>query len=136
MALFDPAIAPFGKLCQNFISRPGAVDHLEHMERLWRTYQPFASPDFQQNLLADDSKFYSLTWEMMLGAKLLENGYQLETSKDDNRPDLCLIRCGTRIWIECSLPTGGDPLNPISVTENPSDGECHKIDTDKSILRC
>ena len=106
------------------------------MERFWHTYQSFASSDFQHQLLADDGKFYSLTWEMMLGATLLEKGYHLEPSIDDNRPDLCLILEGKRIWIECCLPTGGDPSNPNSVTEMVSDGEFHKVDLDKSVLRC
>ena len=140
MTLFDTRIATFGKLCQRHVedakSLPGAADYLEHMERLWRTYQSFASPDFQRQLLADDGKFYSLTWEMMLGATLFEKGYHLEPSIDDNRPDLCLILGGKRIWIECCLPTGGDPSNPNSVTEMVSDGEFHKVDPNKSVLRC
>jgi hypothetical protein len=140
MTLFDTHIAPFGKLCRKHVedakSLPEAAEYLEHMERFWRTYQPFASPKFQQHLLADDGKFYSLTWEMILGARLLEKGYHLECSIDDNRPDLCLILEGKRIWIECCLPTGGDPSKPNSVTETVSDGEFHDVDHDKSVLRC
>ena len=140
MTLFDTRITPFGELCRKHVedakSLPEAAEYLEHMERFWRTYQPFASPKFQQHLLADDRKFYSLTWEMILGARLLENGYQLERSIDDNRPDLCLILKGKRIWIECCLPTGGDPLKPNSVTETISDGEFHDVDLDRSVLRC
>ena len=140
MPLFDTHIAPFGKLCRKHVedakSLREAAEYLEHMERYWRTYQPFASPKFQQHLLADDGKFYSLTWEMILGVRLLENGYHLECSIDDNRPDLCLILEGKRIWIECCLPTGGDPLKSNSVTETISDGEFHDVDLDRSVLRC
>lgn len=141
MTLLDTSIATFSKRCQRHVedakSIPKAAEYLQHMERFWRTYQSFASPDFQHQLLADDGKFYSLTWEMMLGATLLEKGYHLEPSIDDNRPDLCLILRGKRIWIECCLPTGGDPSNPNSVTEMVFDGECHNIDPpDKSVLRC
>ena len=145
MTLFDTHIvATFGKRFQKLIedakSFPGASEYLEHMERYWRTYQPFASPDFQRQILADDGKFYSLTWELMLGAKLLEKGYYLERSIDDDRPDLCLILEGNRIWIECCLPTGGDPSKPNSVTEPvlTSDGEfeIHDVDPNKSVLRC
>ena len=75
MPLFDPSIATFGDRCQKLVegAKSLAEDaaYLEHMERLWRTYQPFASPKFQQHLLADDRKFYSLTWEMILGARSL-----------------------------------------------------------------
>ncbi len=106
------------------------------MERLWHAYQPFASPDFLRQLLADDGKFYSLTWEMLLGAMLLDKGYELQASKDDNRPDLCLIYEEKRVWIECCLPTGGDPSKPNSVPEIPSDGEFHNVDPNKSVLRC
>jgi hypothetical protein len=71
MTLFDTSIATFGKHCQRHVenakSLAGTADYLEHMERFWRIYQPFASPDFQHQLLADDGKFYSLTWEMVLG---------------------------------------------------------------------
>lgn len=140
MPLFDASIATFGKRCLKYTedakSLTGTADYLESMESIWRTYQPFASPDFQHQLLVDDGKFYSLTWEMMLGARLLENGYHLEPSIDDNRPDLCLILEGKRIWIECCLPTGGDPSSLNSVTEMVSDGEFHEVDLDKSVLRC
>ena len=141
MTLFDTHIvATFGKrfqsLLENAKSLPKASEYLEHMERYWRIYQPFASPDFQHQLLADDDKFYSLTWELMLGARLLEAGYHLVPSRNDERPDLCLILEGKRIWIECCLPTGGDPSKPNSVTETVSDGEFHDVDHDKSVLRC
>ena len=140
MTLFDTSIASFGKCCERHVedakSFPGAAKYLEHMERLWRTYQPFASTDFQHQLLADDDKFYSLTWELMLGATLLEKGYHLEPSINDKRPDLCLILEGKRIWIECCLPTGGDPSKANSVTETVSDGKVHDVDHDKSVLRC
>ena len=141
MTLFDThVVANFGKRVQRLVedakSLPGSSEYLEQMERYWRTYQPFASPDFQHQLLADDDKFYSLTWEMMLGATLLEKGYHLEHSTDDKRPDLCLILEGKRIWIECCLPTGGDPSKPNSVIETVFDGEFHDVDHDKSVLRC
>lgn len=144
MLLFDSAITTFGKRFQRLVenAKPGsgASEYLEHMESLWRIYQPFASPDFQYQLLADDDKFYSLTWELMLGATLLEKGYHLKPSINDKRPDLCLILEGKRIWIECCLPTGGNPLKPSSITETvlTSDGEFewHDVDPNKSILRC
>lgn len=141
MALFDAHIVPtLSKCVQSLIkdakSVPGTFKYLEQMESLWRIYQPFASPDFQHQILADDDKFYSLTWEMMLGAKLLENGYRLEPSTNDKRPDLCLVWEGKRTWIECCLPTGGDPSKPNSVTTLPCDGKAHKVYPDKSILRC
>jgi hypothetical protein len=141
MPLFDThVVATFGKRFERLVedakSLQGASGYLEHMERFWRTYQPFASPNFQHQLLADDDKFYSLTWELMLGARLLEAGYHLEPSRNDERPDLCLIFEGKRIWIECCLPTGGDPSKPNSVTETVSDREFHDVDHDKSVLRC
>jgi hypothetical protein len=141
MTLFDThIIATFGKRLQSLIgdakSFPGASEYLEHMESHWRIYQPFASPNFQYQILADDDKFYSLTWELMLGAKFLENGYRLKPSINDKRPDLCLMLEGRRIWIECCLPTGGDPSKPNSVTEIPCDGEAHEVYPDKSVLRC
>ncbi len=138
MTLFDTCIvSTFGKRLNKLIEDAKmASKYLDHMERLWRIYRPFASPDFQRQILADDDKFYSLTWELILGAKLLENGYRLERSINDNRPDLCLVWEGKRIWIECCLPTGGAPSKPHSVTETVSDGESHKVAPDKSILRC
>ena len=144
MTLFDTSIAIFGKRFQGLVEnaklRLGASEYLEQMERYWRTYQPFASPDFQRQLLAVDDKFYSLTWELMLGATLLEKGYHLERSINDKRPDLCIVLEGKRIWIECYLPTGGDPSKPNSVTESvlTSGGqfESHDVDHDKSVLRC
>lgn len=141
MTLFDIHIdATFSacvkSLIENAKSFHGASQYLEHMERLWHIYRPFASPGFQRQILADNDKFYSLTWELILGAKLLENGYHLERSINDARPDLCLVWEGKRVWIECCLPTGGDPSKPNSVTESPYDGEFHKVYPDKSVLRC
>jgi hypothetical protein len=140
MALFDAAIAPLGKHSQKLVedakSASGAAEYLDHMEKLFRTYRPFASPEFQYHLLTDDSKFDSLTWEMILGVTLIEKGYHLEPSRNDYRPDLCLIHEEKKIWIECSLPSGGDPLKPNSVPPLVFDGEAHKVDHDKSVLRC
>lgn len=140
MALFDSAIAPFSKHCQKLVevlnSGSGASAYLDHIEKLWQAYQPFASAHFQRNLLTDDSKFDSLMWEMILGVALLEHGYQLQPSRSDKRPDLCIVLKGQKIWIECCLPRSGDPGNPNSVQEHPSDGEMHEVDPDKSVLRC
>lgn len=145
MTLFETSVPPnFGKRLQSLIENAKfsqvASEYLEHMEGYWKFYQPFASPGFQRQLLADDRKFYSLTWELMLGATLLEKGYHLERSINDERPDLCLNWEGKRVWVECCLPTGGDPSRPNSVTEKilSSDGqfEMHDIDHDKSVLRC
>lgn len=141
MPLFDtPIDENFSKPAQSLIENakfvPEDSAYLEHMESLWRIYRPFASPDFQHQMLADNDKFYSLTWELILGAKLLEKGYHLERSINDARPDLCLIWEGKRVWIECCLPTGGDPSKPNSVTDPPYDGEFHKACPDKSVLRC
>lgn len=140
MALFDSNIAPFGKFAQKLVddakSGSGAAEYIRHMESLFRTYQSFASPQFQYHLLKDDSKLDSLTWEMILGAALIENGYELEPSKDDCRPDLCVLHEGRRIWIECSLPSTGDPSKPNSVPPPIFDGEFHGVKLDNSILRC
>lgn len=140
MALFDSNLASFGKFAQKLIddakSVSGAAEYLDHMEFLFRIYEPFASPQFQHHLLKDDSKFDSLTWEMILGAALIENGYELEPSKDDWRPDLCVLREGRRIWIECSLPSAGDPSKPNSVPAPIFDGEFHEAKLDSSVLRC
>jgi len=140
MKLFDPTTASLSKSCQRLIedaqSVSGTAKYLDHLERTWQLYEPFAPPSFKQQLLGDESKFYSLTWEMILGATLLEHSYDLEPSTDDRRPDLCINTQGRRIWVECSLPTGGDPSKPNSVQEKPCDGSVHDIDHDKSVLRC
>jgi hypothetical protein len=73
---------------------------------------------------------------MILGSALLQHGYDLEPSTDDCRPDLCINTLGKRIWIECSLPTGGDPSKLNSVEERPCDGSAHDIEHNKSVLRC
>lgn len=140
MALFDSAIVPLSKHCQKLVavlkSGPGTSTYIDHIEKLWQVYQPFASAHFQRNFLTDESKFDSLMWEMILGVAFLEHGYQLQPSKSDNRPDLCIVLKGQKIWIECCLPRRGDPGNPNSVQEIPSDGEFHEVDPDKSVLRC
>lgn len=141
MTLFNSHIAgTFSKCVQSLIedakSVSGAAKYLGYMESLWRIYQPIASPDFQRQMLTDSDKFDSLTWELILGAKLLEKGYRLERSIDDARPDLCLTLEGKRVWIECCLPTGGDPSKSNSVPETPCDGEFHEVYPDKSVLRC
>ena len=139
MALFDSTVQLSGE-CQRLIeysrSSSGSNGYLTELERIWEAYRPFASPDFRLQLLTDGSKFYSLTWEMMLAAILLQHGYPLQASVDDSRPDLCVIHKSRKIWIECCLPTVGHPDNPNSVKQNPPDGEFHAIDPDKSVLRC
>ncbi len=140
MPLFDETICTFNDNCQKLATDAktvdGAVEYLRHLEKLWEGYAPYASPSFQRQFLSDSSKYYSLTWEMLLGNALVEHGYNLLPNLSDDAPDLCVQHNGQKIWIECCLPERGDPALPDSVPEPIADGNAHEVHHDRSVLRC
>lgn len=73
---------------------------------------------------------------MVLTNKFLEYGFIIEPNPNDNRPDICLLIDGQKVWIECCVPTRGDPLSPDYVPELPSDGRFHRVNPDANVLRC
>lgn len=103
---------------------------------MWRLYHSIAPPTFQKNWLKNPNKFHSLLWEMILGCRFIQNGFEVIAAKDDNGPDLCLRINGRRVWVECIVPTRGSPTCPGYLKELPVDRKMHLIDSDRNTLRC
>ncbi|WP_057465844.1 hypothetical protein [Pseudovibrio sp. POLY-S9] len=80
----------------------------ELIECMWKTYEPYADPDFREGFARDvDGRF----WEMYIGCSLLEAGHTLlpvsEREKEGGQPDICVLENGRRIWIEAIAPDDG-----------------------------
>lgn len=95
----------------------------ELIEAMWRTYEPYADPDFPEGFARDvDGRF----WEMYLGCTFLDAGRTLlpvvERQREGGQPDLCILEDGRRIWIEAIAPDEGAPgldqiVRPIPMNE-------------------
>jgi hypothetical protein len=104
-----------------------------HVDALWRIYQPFADRDFVAEFPRRPEERF---WEMYLGCSLLEMGLALKRS--DPGPDLLIEHDAGRIWIEAITPTAGDTTSAdrvpdlIPISEG---GSAQTVPVDKIILR-
>jgi len=121
---------------QSVKNDPRSSQFKQDLEALWKKFSPYASPDFLKNFRNDDGKFDSLLWEMQLGAKLLDKKFELIKNQSDDQPDLCVFHKGRRIWLECALPTRGNPCSEDYLEPHPVNGNVYFVDMDKNILRC
>lgn len=133
--LFNTKLKPFSPIINQIIENCGA-DYMASIEDLWQKFRPFASPSFQREFLTNEGKYYSLLWEMFLTCQFLDQGFTVEPNPDDDRPDICLKINGHRVWVECCIPTRGDPSSPDFEPELPYDGSVRAINHDASVLRC
>lgn len=112
------------------------------LESLWARFSPYVAPDFLENFRNDPGKINPLTWEMLLGCRLLELGLSLMPVRTD-APDICVNAGGKRIWFECVVPTRGAegsadyvrPIQPFDM-QDPEDLDMQEVETDKNLLRC
>ncbi|MDP9195250.1 MAG: hypothetical protein M3O22_00515 [Pseudomonadota bacterium] len=132
--LLNESYGNFSFSCQCLIKKapPG---YKQIVESYWEKYKPYAPPNFQREFLTNEAKFDPLLWEMTLGVKLLDHGYKLISSPDDERPDLCIENGKIKVWIECYLPTRGKVNLPDSIPEFKWDGTAQSIDHDRNVLR-
>lgn len=120
----------------NHIIENCSADYTDSIDGLWQKFKPFASPSFQREFITNDVKYYSLLWEMFLTCQFLDQGFTVEPNHDDDRPDICLKINNQRVWVECCVPTRGDPSSPDFEPELPYDGSFHAVNHDASVLRC
>lgn len=134
--LFDPSLEPFSPTVRMILEHSRNDVYVSGVEKLWTQYQPYASPSFQREFLTNEVKFKPLFWEMFLTCKFLDHGFKVLPCPDDDRPDICLEVDGKNVWIECAMPTRGDPNSPDYEPELCSGGGMRSINHDASVLRC
>lgn len=121
LELYGEKCAPYSKAIQDL--RYHDQSYLARIEFLCKRFQPFAPKSFWKSFDPGTNKFEGLLWEMILSLKLIGHGFELipDSSKDGDRPDICIDICGRRVWIECYVPTLGNPNSknyPISPKGN------------------
>jgi hypothetical protein len=114
-ALPDNACDVYRQLCSPEQYPKGRIVR-DHCDRLWRTYSPFADPQF----LAEFPLHFHQRWsEMYLAATLIESGVDVQRTAPPG-PDILAIVRGRRVWIEAICGTGGQPGLPDSVVHQAS----------------
>lgn len=97
---------------------------------LWEKFSPFAdrsfSYEFAQNL-------HQRFWEMYLGSRLLDLGYELQPRASDKGPDFHLIIDNRNVWIEATAPSEGVGVDSVPTLEEHSGFD--PIPEEKIILR-
>jgi hypothetical protein len=80
----------------------------EKLEEMWRTYEPYADPDFTRAFARDPEGRF---WEMYLGCTLLAADKILlprsARQTTGGQPDICVTNEERRIWIEAMVPDCG-----------------------------
>ncbi len=91
-----------------------------HLDALWRIYQPFADSGFVREFPNDpDGRF----WEMYLTVELVRQGKnvrprsELPTTVRDASPDIRIVEGGRTIWLEAIAPDIGELANLDRVPE-------------------
>lgn len=100
------------------------------MEDLWTQYETYADTHFLEEF---KRQFTQRTWELYLGATLLNRGFKLGLRKDDG-PDFQILnnKNSTACWIEAIAVTKG--TGPDKVPELVYNGVSN-IPTDEIVLR-
>ncbi len=113
-------------------------DIRERLEWWWQRYAPYCG---DTHFLSDArTNFVQRTWELYLGALLLDHGYQLERPPPDG-PDIKIVAEKAPIWIEAVAPqcgTGADEAKRLySMKKETKHGfiRTYRLDKDKTVLR-
>ena len=126
----------------NINSEQCCKESKDYLEKIWNIYKDYAPKDFQKKISThDDATFNAVIWEMILGCRLLKNGFKLEQIDSDDRPDICIKTPTHRIWLECYLPS---PPNKDSLLTNITTHESNKgtksksggVNSDQNIACC
>jgi len=134
--LFNENVAPFNELIKDAVRcSPG---YLECIETIWEGYRHIAPPNFQKKFLKGQAEFDGSLWEMILGRKLIDQGFNLipDNSGDGDRPDLCIEIAGKRVWIECCVPTLGNPDSENYPISPANEDGIRGVNIDALLLRC
>lgn len=106
------------------------ADLRRHCSQLWGTFEPFADADFLAEFALHPHQRY---WEMYLGVRLIELGFQLRPRASADGPDLLLILDNRNVWIEATVPGEGAGIDSVPTLEEHSG--FMPIPEDKIILR-
>jgi|SRR5918996_5941030 type I restriction enzyme S subunit len=87
------------------------VEARNHVEELWRYFEPYADPHFQNQIAVD---FQARYWEMYLGCLALRARLPVMPNNGKG-PDLRItLRSGRKLFIEAAAPGPGTGQNRVS----------------------
>jgi hypothetical protein len=82
---------------------PFVLPAKQYVERLWRTYAPYADRHFREDARRH---FHQRYWEMYLAVTLMDAGFSLIKQADEG-PEFSIEIEGRRVWVEAIAPDGG-----------------------------
>ncbi len=77
---------------------------------LWEKFAPFADRSFSQEFALNPHQRF---WEMYLGSRLLDIGFELQPRASDKGPDFHLIIDNSNVWIEATAPSEGVGVDSV-----------------------
>ena len=101
----------------------------EHCEDLWSTFKPNADEHFLSEF---PLHLHERWFEMYLAVSLIRRGLRIRCLKPG--PDILLISCQPRVWIEAVCATSGQQGAPDSVPE-PIDSKWMDVPVDQYVIR-
>lgn len=115
-----------------YIVSSGIKERREHIDKIWKIYQPYASNHFLKEYKLKDN-FHSRTWEMYVGAILIANGIFFNKNLKDDWPDFSVE---DTLYIECIACRNANSVNKSDfVPLQKYDGKVHDIPKDQMLLR-
>lgn len=114
-------------------TKPGDIEWKRHIEERWKVFQPYVNAQFREKAQEDIFPFW---WEMFLGAKLLENEFNLDRVGVEE-PDICINYDDKRVWVEATMPKkgGGQDRVPDLLSYKENCGQAVYLPTAQIILR-
>ncbi len=110
MNLFDPSVPANDQVYIALRDAGHLVDARNHLEELWRYFEPYADPHFRNEIAVD---FQARYWEMYLGYLALKARLLLIPSKGEG-PDLRIaLPTGRNLFIEATAPGPGTGQNQV-----------------------
>ena len=116
----------------------GRADVRERVEEWWDRYEPYCG---DTHFLSDARwNFIQRTWEIYLGALLLQHGFTLERPPP-NGPDIKIVTREGPVWVEAVAPTSGtkgDKAERRYISKTPTAGGFsgrYSLNKDKAVLR-
>ncbi len=88
------------------VTRP---EFREWLEAVWKQYEPYADSNFPNEF---KKQFNQRSWELYVGATLLNRGYSLGEHKDAG-PDFKILYDNRSVWIEAIAVEKGDGQDKV-----------------------
>lgn len=105
----------------------------DDIEKMWEIYNKYAPKGFKENMLLSKECFYQRWWEMYLGTKLLEYGFNIITNSRDEGPDFKVCIDDEIYWIEAVAPELGEEESKDKLPE--MEMGVHSLPREKFLLR-